>query len=71
MKKSLFTMALVAAGAVIYLLSKDKEAKMEYELMEKIKDSLVAGHPVRKMQLTDEEKKLIKPFQFITAKPII
>ncbi len=53
------------------VLSKDKEAKMEYELMEKIKDSLVAGHPVRKMQLTDEEKKLIKPFQFITAKPII
>lgn len=53
------------------VLSKDKEAKVEYELMEKIKNALVEGIPVRKISLTEEEQKIIRPFQFITAKPII
>lgn len=52
-------------------LSKDKEAKIEYELMEKIKEALTKEIPVRKLTLTEEEEKLLKPFNLITAKPII
>lgn len=52
-------------------MSKDKEAKLEYELLIKIKEHLMKELPIRKMELSEEELLIIKPFHFITAKPII
>lgn len=52
-------------------LSKDKEAKNEYELLTNIKETLLSNIPVRKLTFTEEETKSIKSFNLITAKPII
>lgn len=53
------------------VMSKDKEAKVEYELLLKLKEALGKEIPIRKVVLDEEEQKLLKPFHFITAKPII
>lgn len=52
-------------------MSKEKDVKAEYDLLVKLKDALVKEIPIRKVSLSEEEKKLIKPFHLITAKPII
>lgn len=52
-------------------MSKDKEIKKEAELLYKIKESLEANIPVRRIELTDEEKLMIKAFNLLTSKPII
>lgn len=52
-------------------LSKDKEAKIEYELLCKLKEKLEQNIPVRKIELTEEEEKMIRSFHFITQKPMI
>mgnify|MGYP004587592823 CR=1 FL=1 len=52
-------------------MSKDKESKMESELLEKAKTSLEQNIPLRKLELNEEEQKLIKNFHFLTIKPII
>jgi ribosome-binding ATPase len=49
----------------------DKFAKIEYELLSKIKTSLEENVPIRRLNLNDEELKIIKPFNFLTSKPII
>lgn len=51
--------------------STDKEAKFEYEVLNKLKISVLKNEPIRKLNLTAEEQALIKPFNFLTAKPII
>ena len=52
-------------------MSKDKEIKKEAELLYKIKESLEANIPVRRIDLTDDEKLMIKAFNLLTNKPII
>ncbi len=52
-------------------LSRDKDAKIEYDLLCKLKENLEQNIPVRKIKLTEEEEKLIKSFHFITQKPMI
>lgn len=52
-------------------MSKDKESKLEAELLEKAKESLEKDIPLRQLSLTDEEEKLIRNFHFLTLKPII
>lgn len=52
-------------------MSKDKETIFEYQLLTKIKEQLEKNEPVRKMELNQEEQKLIKPFHLLTGKPII
>lgn len=52
-------------------LSKDKEAKFEYEVLIKIKDALLQNIPARSLNLSDEEIKVIKSFNLLTLKPII
>lgn len=52
-------------------MSKDKEVKFEYDLLLKIKEQLMKELPIRKMELSEEELLVVKPFHFITAKPII
>lgn len=52
-------------------MTKDKETLKEVELLNRIKESLLKNVPIRKVELNDEEIKILKPFNFLTIKPII
>ena len=52
-------------------LSRDKNASKETELLNRIKENLEKNVPVRDLELDEEERKLIKAFNLLTAKPII
>lgn len=55
----------------------DKQVKSKRELMptldllKKVRDHLDQGHPMRSMTLTDEEKELLLPYPFLTAKKVL
>ena len=51
--------------------TKDKEALIEVEALEKAKNALEKNIPIRMISFTEEELMLIKPFCFLTLKPII
>lgn len=51
--------------------SGDKKAKVEYELMERLKAHLEAEKPVRTLELTAEEEEFVKALFLITSKSII
>ena len=51
--------------------SKNKEDLAEYNLLKRIKESLEKNIPVRKLEFSQEELKIISGFNLITAKPII
>ena len=53
------------------ITSKDKDALIEVEALEKAKNALEKNIPLRMIEFKDEEKELIKPFCFLTEKPII
>ena len=53
------------------IMSKDKEGLKELDLMNRIKEALEKNIPVRALELNDEEKLIIKPFDLLTSKPII
>ncbi len=50
---------------------KDKEAMAEYSVLEKIKPVLEAGDPVRSIQFTEDEQKIVKGLFLLTSKPVI
>lgn len=52
-------------------MSNDKDAKKEVELLEKIKECLEKNLPIRALELDDEELFILRPFCFLTLKPII
>lgn len=52
-------------------MSKDKDTIKEVELLNKTKDNLIKNFPLRRMQFDKEELKLLRPFNFLTLKPII
>lgn len=52
-------------------LSNDKEAKAEAALLEKVKATLLDNKPLRSMDLSEDDLKLLKSFNFLTIKPII
>ena len=52
-------------------LSKDKLVQEEARILTKLKDALEKNTPIRRIELTDEEKLYIKPFNLLTSKPII
>lgn len=52
-------------------LKGDKEAAAEVELLKRVKDSLEKEKPVRSMDFSEEEKKLLKGYCFLTEKPVI
>ena len=52
-------------------MSNDKETKKEVELLEKVKNTLLANKPVRTLELNQDEVKILKPFCLLTQKPII
>ena len=49
----------------------DKESVLEYNTLMKIKAALDNGKMARDVELNDEEKAIIKPFCFLTLKPMI
>lgn len=51
--------------------TKDKDALAEVAVLNKIKESLLKNIPARRLEFTEDELKLIKNFNLITAKPII
>lgn len=53
------------------VMSKDKESLKEVELLNKIKECLLKNEPVRRLDLNEDELKIIKPFNLLTLKPII
>ncbi len=52
-------------------MSNDKEALAEANLLEKVKETLLANKTIRTIALTEDEQKILKPFHFLTIKPII
>ncbi len=52
-------------------MSKDKEIKKEADLLTKLKAALENSQNIRELDLTEDELKLIKPYNLLTAKPII
>ena len=49
----------------------DKDAKARLEVMEKCQAHVNAGSPLRSMEWSDEEKKIVKSLGLMTAKPIL
>lgn len=49
----------------------EKSAKLEMELMEKIKAHLESEKPVRTFEATEDEKEIIKGLFLITSKPVL
>lgn len=51
--------------------SGDKEAKRDLEIMDKIQPVLEEGRPVRSVNLSDDEKAIVKSWFLLTSKPTI
>ena len=51
--------------------SGNKEAKIEYDLMLKIKNHLEEGNPVRTLELTEDETEIVNGFFLLTTKPVL
>ena len=49
----------------------EKNAKETDALLTRVQAQLAIGAPVRALELTHEEKLLLEPFQFLTAKPVL
>lgn len=49
----------------------DKEARQILPLYEKIKKSLEEGKPLRRLELTADEKKAVRDMAFLTLKPVL
>ncbi|CAM3054577.1 redox-regulated ATPase YchF [Sporolactobacillus spathodeae] len=50
---------------------KDKQAITEFSALEKLKAAFEEGKPARHVALTEEEEAAIKPFNFLTQKPVL
>lgn len=53
------------------VMSKDKDMIKEAELLEKLKEALLQNIPLRRINLDEDELKLIKAFNLLTLKPMI
>ncbi len=51
--------------------SGDKEARRLTELLERVVNHLSAGEPLRTLVVSEEERAALKPWQFISAKPVL
>lgn len=52
-------------------MTKDKSELLEFQTLKKCKETLLTNTPLRRADLTTEEKNILKPFCLITLKPII
>ncbi|MBN2144819.1 MAG: redox-regulated ATPase YchF [Candidatus Aureabacteria bacterium] len=53
------------------LIHQDEEAKTHFPVYKKVKEALDQGVPVRKLDLDDNEKALIKDLALLTQKPVL
>lgn len=53
------------------LKSGDKKAKLDHEFLLKVKSHLENGNPVRTMDMSDDEKDVLKDIYLLTIKPVI
>jgi ribosome-binding ATPase len=51
--------------------SGDKEAKLEYDILVKVKDALENEKPARSVEFTDDEKAIVRDMHLLTTKPIL
>ncbi len=51
--------------------TKDPELNAEVELLNLIKNHLLANHPVRSLELSSDQMKIVRNFHLLTAKPMI
>ena len=51
--------------------SGDKEAVEEFAVLEKIKPALEEGKPVRSLEFTEDEEKIVRSFFLLTSKPVL
>jgi GTP-binding protein YchF len=52
--------------------AKDKELRLaERDLLQRLKDGLEAETPIRAAEISDEEERMIRGYQFLTAKPLL
>lgn len=51
--------------------TKDKNDLLEVETLELCKNALLENKPIRQVELSDEQKLIIKSYSFLTEKPII
>ncbi|WP_455202107.1 redox-regulated ATPase YchF [Kaarinaea lacus] len=51
--------------------SGDKEAKAKMAVLEKIRDHLDSGKPVRSLDLSDDDKQLVRDLFLLTSKPTV
>ncbi|MBB5182016.1 redox-regulated ATPase YchF [Catenisphaera adipataccumulans] len=51
--------------------TKDKEARAEMDLLERLKPHLEAGQPARSLDISEEEAVFLKSYNLLTAKPVI
>ncbi len=51
--------------------TKEKDAVQEYATLVKLKDALVAGTPVRLLELNDTDREYLKNYGLLTGKPVI
>lgn len=51
--------------------TKDKEAMIEYEVLSKIKATLMSDLPARRVELSKEEQLVARQYQLLTIKPMI
>jgi len=49
----------------------DKDAKFEYDVLLKIKETLENEKPVRSLELDEDEWKVVKHFHLLTSKPVL
>ncbi|XFA98215.1 redox-regulated ATPase YchF [Candidatus Izemoplasma sp. B36] len=52
-------------------LKLDKEAVIEYDILIKCNEALKDQKPIRALELSKDEEKVIKNFSFLTAKPMV
>lgn len=50
---------------------KAKELQEEFDLLQKLKDSLESGKPLREYPFTEKEDLLVRGFKFLSAKPLL
>lgn len=56
---------------LVKTVKNDKSLQAEFDLVKKIVEQLEKEKPVRYMECTEEEQKLIRTFNLITAKPVL
>lgn len=49
----------------------DKDAKAEMQILDKVKNCLDEGNPIRSLELDDDEQKYVKQLHLITSKPVL